>query len=62
MVDPVELAICQRRGHANQSIRDEKWVRCKWCGLWLRSVRVIETREDDPPEAEQDQLAKKYGE
>jgi hypothetical protein len=29
-------------------------TQCKWCGTWLREVRRIEEREDDPPEEELD--------
>lgn len=52
MINPEELAICQRRGHTGE-IR-EGWTKCKWCGTWRREVRTVEEREDDPPEAELD--------
>jgi len=44
-----ELAICKRRGHDSMAL-EKNWRRCKWCGMWLREVRTIEEREDDPPE------------
>jgi hypothetical protein len=46
-----ELAICRQRGHS--SVRDG-WTQCKWCGIWLREVRKIEERENEPPEEELD--------
>ena len=52
-----ELAICRRRGHPDQGLllRDG-WVQCKECGMWIRMVRTIEEREDEPPHEEQDSL------
>jgi hypothetical protein len=50
-----ELAICKRRGHEPARLSD-KWRRCKWCGIWQRTLRTIEEREDDPPENEQDPI------
>jgi hypothetical protein len=54
LIDPEELAICRRRGHTTIGIvMSEKWSKCKWCGTWLREVRTIEEREDEPPIDEQ---------
>ena len=51
-----ELTICKRRGHnAEVGLRDG-WVQCKWCGIWLREVLVLEEREDAPPAGERNQL------
>jgi hypothetical protein len=55
MVNPDELAICRRRGHDAPAFGGS-WTKCKWCGTWLREIRKIEEREDDPPEHEQDAL------
>jgi hypothetical protein len=44
-----ELKICKRRGHYGPDFSDG-CVQCKWCGIWRR--RVIEEREDEPPEKE----------
>ena len=52
MVNRKELAICKRRGHDSVLLGDQ-WQRCKWCGMWLRSVTTIEEREDEPPKDEQ---------
>ena len=49
MVNRKELAICKRRGHDGPDYTDG-WMQCKWCGIWRR--RVIEEREDQPPEEE----------
>jgi len=57
MVDRDELAICRRRGHAPDTSLDKGWTRCKWCGMWLRQMNVVQEREDDPPEEEQNKLA-----
>jgi hypothetical protein len=56
MINREELAICERRGHNAGSFIDHGWGQCKWCGLWLREVRVIEKREDEPPENEKSPL------
>ncbi len=54
-----ELAICKRRGHDVVLIGiGQRWKQCKWCGIWLREVRTIEEREDDPPNDEQDPLGR----
>jgi len=55
MVNPEELAICKRRGHEPPGF-DELWHRCKWCGIWVRVVRTLEEREDDPPDDEKSPL------
>jgi hypothetical protein len=31
----------------------EKWNQCKWCLRWLREIRTVEERKDDPPVEEQ---------
>jgi hypothetical protein len=51
-----ELAICKRRGH--EGFPSEGWKQCKWCKTWLREVRKIEEREDEPPEEDLDPLVK----
>ncbi len=58
MINAEELAICKRRGH-EASLFSYGWSPCKWCGLWLREVRAIEEREDEPPEDEQAPFAKR---
>ena len=59
MIDKEELAICRRRGHdAGILSVPNKWSQCRWCGTWLRTVKIIEERDDDPPEAEQSSLDK----
>jgi hypothetical protein len=58
MVNTEELAICKRRGHAAGPFPETGWTQCKWCGLWLREVRTIEEREDEPPENERSALAR----
>ena len=57
MIKPKELAICKRRGHDPQGYR-EKWERCKYCGMWTRTISTKEEREGDPPEDEQDPMYK----
>jgi len=57
MINPDELAICRRRGH-DAGILGEGWSQCRWCGIWLREVRTIEEREDEPPENEQNPFGK----
>jgi hypothetical protein len=57
MIKPKELAICKRRGHDPVGYR-EKWERCKYCGMWTRTITTKEEREDDPPEDEQDSMYK----
>lgn len=49
MVTRKELAICKRRGHDGIPL-DDSWRRSKWCGMWTRTVKTIEQREDDHPE------------
>jgi hypothetical protein len=59
MIDQEELAICRRRGHnLGDAGIAEGWKPCKSCGTWVREVRTIEERADDPPEAEIDPLTK----
>ena len=52
MINRKELAICKRRGHAGGV--HEGWTQCRWCKTWLREVRKVEEREDEPPEEELD--------
>jgi hypothetical protein len=33
-----------------------EWVACRVCGIWLREVRTIEERADEPLKADQNQL------
>src|ERR1039457_6837798 len=56
-----ELEICKRRGHGLKGLSSERWKQCRWCGMWLREVCVIEEREDEPPKDEQDPLGKYIG-
>jgi len=50
VIDRAEYEVCRRRGHEGGLLdTNGKWSRCKWCGIWLRSVRVIEERQDEPP-------------
>jgi hypothetical protein len=59
MINPDELAICKRRGHEEGvALLSGGWKQCKWCGMWLREVRTIEEREDEPPKDEQNPLGK----
>lgn len=58
MINQEELAICKRRGHDQLSIDHDKWRRCSYCGIWQRTVTIVETREDDPPESEQSPFEK----
>ena len=63
MVNPEELAICKRRGHDAKGVGllGGGWLQCRWCGMWLREVRTIEEREDDPPEDQQSPIGKLPG-
>ena len=45
------------RGHAFDGFAHQ-WTKCKWCGTWLREVRTIEERADEPPEDEQSPFLK----
>lgn len=59
MIDAAELAICKRRGHEAAGVgMTEGWSQCKWCKTWLREVRTIEEREDEPPQDEQNSFGK----
>lgn len=51
MINPQELKICKERGHQVTSL-DEDWLPCLACGMWVREVRTIEEREDEPPVSE----------
>jgi hypothetical protein len=53
-----ELAICKRRGHDDRMTLHQGWVQCKWCNIWLREVRTLEEREDEPPMDEINSLLK----
>lgn len=54
MINPEELAICKRRGHdAGLLPYGNAWSQCRWCGMWLREVRTIEERTDEPPKDQQ---------
>ena len=55
-INQEELAICRRRGHVGR-ISDHGWNKCSFCGMWMREVRHIEEREDEPPEDEIDPLS-----
>jgi len=58
MINLDEQSVCKRRGHDPDTGLSRGWVQCKWCGTWLREVRTIEEREDEPPDDEQDPLRK----
>jgi len=53
-VDPDELAICRRRKHNLGAARSRSggWAQCRSCGTWVRDLRRIDEREDEPPEEE----------
>jgi hypothetical protein len=55
-VNSRELKICKRRGHDARGISLGDWIQCQFCGMWLREVRTIEERADEPPKADQNQL------
>jgi len=60
MINPEELAICKRRGHRPDGLFIQQgWSQCQWCGMWLREVKTIEEREDEPPKSEQNVLRQK---
>jgi hypothetical protein len=48
-INPEELVICKRRGHATSPSQDG-WEPCSACGTWLRETRTIEERETKPPD------------
>lgn len=52
-VNEMERAICKQRGHHRAAIA-QNWMQCKWCGVWHRTVQVLQERTDDPPADEQD--------
>ncbi len=56
VINQDELAICKRRGHADRAY--EGWTQCEWCGTWLREIRTIEERADEPPADELDERVK----
>jgi hypothetical protein len=58
MINPEELEVCKRRGHELKHTWGQRWKQCKWCGMWLREVRTIEEREDEPPKDDQDPLGR----
>jgi hypothetical protein len=47
-IDKEELAFCKRRGH-KVSLSGGGWAQCSYCRMWLREVRKIEERSDEPP-------------
>ena len=58
MIQPDELAICKRRGHAFAiTALHNGWVQCQWCGTWVREVRTKEERVDDPPLEERNEIS-----
>ncbi len=60
MINAEELTLCKRRGHDTGFVLKGGWgwSRCKWCGIWLRTVEITEEREDEPPENEKHPLLK----
>ena len=42
--------MCRRRGHKH--LLGSHLSLCDWCGFWVREVRTIAEREDEPPEKE----------
>jgi hypothetical protein len=62
MINPDELEICRRRGHALSTLGQD-WNKCKSCGMWIRDIYIrdvyaVEEREDEPPADEQDLIGK----
>lgn len=55
MINADELSICKRRGH-DAGFLGKDWTQCKWCGMWLREVRTIEERAEEPPKDQQSPL------
>lgn len=53
-VDKQELAVCKRRGH--KVSLSEGWAQCGYCRMWVREVRKIEERPDEPPEKEMSKI------
>jgi len=58
MIDAEELVFCKRRGHMPKAGVRNGWVPCELCGMWLRELVILEEREDDPPEGDQNPLIK----
>ncbi len=58
MINAEELMICKRRGHAVGGLVSQHWKQCQWCGTWVREVRTIQEREEDPPEEDLDPMIK----
>ena len=56
MINAEELTVCKRRGHDAEIGLRSGWVQCKWCGMWLREVKTVQEREDDPPVSERNTL------
>ena len=56
MINAEELAVCKQRGHHSDIGLRSGWVQCKWCGMWLREIRTMQEREDDPPMSERNSL------
>ncbi len=54
MINQDALEICKTRGHdaPGLGLFPNKWTKCKWCGMWVRELRTIEERTDEPPENE----------
>ncbi len=52
MINQEEFAICKRRGHQVKGTLENGYQQCSHCGAWVREVRTIEEREDDPPVSE----------
>ncbi len=52
MINPEELEICKRRGHVTDTDLQVGWQQCTKCGTWVRELRTIEERVEEPPEAE----------
>ena len=53
MINQEELAICRRRGHKAVLLGND-WTQCSLCGMWVRQRKVVDEREDEPPEEEID--------
>jgi len=58
MINTAELVICKRRGHDTPGLSFGYWEQCKFCKMWIREVRTIEEREDEPPASDRSPLSR----
>ena len=59
-IDEAALKICQQRGH-EAGLLGNTWSQCRWCGMWIREIKTIEERRDEPPLADQNPLIRARG-